>query len=80
MLEVIAMNYLTDDEMLCDGLERISEAARYLGMSRSHIYRLIRNGVLPSVKIGKSRRVPVRAVRDLALENMVSVSNEADAE
>lgn len=74
------MNYLTDDEMLCDGLERVSEAARFLGMSRSHIYRLIRDGVLPSVKIGKSRRVPVRAVRDLALNNMVSVSNEADAE
>jgi len=74
------MNYSTDDEIICDGLERISEVARFLGMSRSHIYRLIREGVLPSVKIGKSRRVPVRAVRDLALKNMVPVSNEADAE
>lgn len=73
------MSNSTNNEIISDGLERISEAAAFLGMSRSHVYRLIREGVLPSVKIGKSRRVPIRAVRDLALNSMVSGSDEADA-
>jgi len=73
------MSNSTNNEIISDGLERISEAAAFLGMSRSHIYRLIREGVLPSAKIGKSRRVPIRAVRDLALNSMVSGSDEADA-
>jgi excisionase family DNA binding protein len=61
------------DELISDGLERVSETARFLGVSRSHVYRLIREGILPSVKLGKSRRVPVRAVRELVLNNMVFV-------
>ena len=73
------MSNSTNNEIISDGLERISEAAAFLGMSRSHVYRLIRDGVLPSVKIGKSRRVPIRAVRDLALNCIVSDSDEADA-
>lgn len=55
-----------NDSILCDGLERISASARFLGVSRAQIYKLIRDGLLPSVKIGKSRRIPIRAVRELA--------------
>ena len=62
------------DEIIKDGLERVSDTARFLGVSRSHVYQLINEGILPSVKIGKSRRIPVRAVRELVLQNMDSVS------
>ena len=65
------MSTSTNVEMLADGLERISEAARFLGMSRSCVYRLINAGVLPSVRIGRNRRVPIKAVRDLASNNLV---------
>lgn len=58
-------------EILIDGLEKVSSAASYLGVSRSLIYKLIANGDLPSVKIGHSRRVPIRAVRELAQTNLV---------
>ena len=58
-------------EILSDGLQRLSEAGRFLGYSRSQLYKLIRTGLLPSVKIGKSRRVPIRAVRELALDHLV---------
>jgi excisionase family DNA binding protein len=58
-------------EILIDGLEKVSSAASYLGVSRSFIYKLIANGDLPSVKIGHSRRVPIRAVRELAQTNLV---------
>lgn len=67
------MSRTLESEIIRDGLERVSDTARFLGMSRSYVYRLIKDGVIPSVKIGKSRRVPVRAVRQLALDNMVSV-------
>jgi len=60
-------------DILIDGLEKISSAAAYLGVSRSYIYKLIATGDLPSVKIGHNRRVPIRAVRDLALTNWVQV-------
>lgn len=62
------------NEIIRDGLERVSETARFLGVSRSFVYQLIQEGVLPTVKIGKSRRIPVRAVRELVLNNMAFVS------
>jgi excisionase family DNA binding protein len=39
------------------------EAAHALGVSRSTVYELISAGVLPSVQIGSSRRVPVEGLR-----------------
>jgi prophage regulatory protein len=40
-----------------------SEAAEALGLGRSKTYQLIASGTLPSVRIGKSIRVPVEALR-----------------
>ncbi|PPK92516.1 excisionase family DNA binding protein [Kineococcus xinjiangensis] len=39
------------------------EAAEVLGVGRSTVYDLMRMRLLPSVKIGRSRRVPVDALR-----------------
>ena len=44
-------------------LVRPSEAAELLGLGRSKVYALIASGELPSVKIGKSIRVPVEELR-----------------
>lgn len=44
-------------------LVRPTEAAELLGVSRSKIYELLASGELPSVKIGKSIRVPVEELR-----------------
>jgi excisionase family DNA binding protein len=63
--------------LVSEGLQRISEAARFLGVSRSLVYKLIRAGQLPTVKLGKSRRVPVRAVRALATTNLVEATASA---
>lgn len=59
-----------NNEILDDGLERVADAARFLGVSRSLIYKLLNAGVLPSAKIGNSRRIPIRAVRELAAANL----------
>ncbi len=42
-------------------LLRPEEVAEILGIGRSRVYVLIREGVIPSVRIGKSVRVPARA-------------------
>jgi excisionase family DNA binding protein len=60
-----------DSDLFCEGLERVADSARFLGVSKSFVYMLIRSGSLPSIKLGTSRRVPVRAVRDLARNNVV---------
>ncbi len=42
----------------------VREAARRLGIGRSLLYRLILEGHVQSVKIGRSRRVPVWALEE----------------
>lgn len=44
-------------------LFRPSEAAELLGIGRSKVYQLLADGTLPSVRIGKSVRVPVEKLR-----------------
>ncbi len=69
------MSNMQNNNITGDGLEKIGDAARFLCVSRSLIYKLIARGVLPSVKIGSSRRVPVRAVRELARDNLTPNSD-----
>ncbi len=46
------------DVLLLPPMLRIAEAARLLRISRSHCYRLAAEGVLPSVRLGTSIRIP----------------------
>ena len=50
-------------------LQRISEIADLLSISRSAIYGLMDSGRLPYVKIGKSRRLKLEDVLKLIAEN-----------
>ncbi len=47
---------------------RVSEAAKFLSFSRSTTYELIEQGVIPSLRLGKSIRVPVDALQEKLLE------------
>ena len=40
----------------------VAEAARRLGIGRSHAYIYVLRGELESVKLGRSRRVPAEAI------------------
>lgn len=42
----------------------VDEAADRLGIGRSHAYQCVLKGELESVKIGRSRRVPAKALED----------------
>jgi excisionase family DNA binding protein len=45
-------------------LVRVEEAARLCDISRSRMYELVATGEVPSVSIGRSRRIPVDGLRD----------------
>lgn len=44
-------------------LIRPKEASEMLGCSRSHLYTLLATGTLPRVRLGKSIRIPLTALR-----------------
>jgi excisionase family DNA binding protein len=55
------------------GLLRVEDAARYLSLGRSKTYELLQpNGPLPVVRIGRSVRVPLAALRKWVEEQAVS--------
>jgi excisionase family DNA binding protein len=58
-------------ELVCDGLDRIADVQSFLALSRSAVYERMDRGVLPSVKIGRSRRIPHRAVLAFAARHLV---------
>ena len=52
------MNPNTGDRLLLT----VPEVARRLGMGRSFVYQLVSRGEIQSIKLGKSRRIPVSAL------------------
>ena len=54
------------EEIVSGGLMRVAEASDFLGLSKSTVYGLMGRGELPWVKLGRARRIPRRAVIDLA--------------
>jgi excisionase family DNA binding protein len=54
-----------------DGLLTVREAAGFMRISIAGIYALMARGELPYVKIGRCRRVPRRALVELAARNLV---------
>ncbi len=67
-----ASRTLTDNDtaLVEDGLVTVSEAAAFLRLSRSNLYVLMERGELAFVKLGRSRRIPRRAVVALAARGL----------
>jgi excisionase family DNA binding protein len=60
-------------DYLCDsGLMTITEVAQFLKVGRTTVYGLLTAGSLPSVRIGRLRRIPQKAVRQFAEQAMQS--------
>jgi excisionase family DNA binding protein len=53
----------SDDERLAYS---VPETARRVGVTRQHIHNLIARGEIRSVKVGRSRRIPIDEVHRLA--------------
>jgi len=66
-----AVSQRTQPETLVgDGLLTTKEAAEFLGISVAGLYAIMARGELPFVKLGRSRRVPRRALIELAARNL----------
>jgi excisionase family DNA binding protein len=59
------------EALLSDGLMTVNEACEWLGFGRTRVYQLMSSGELVYVKIGNSRRVPKRALVELAAKGLV---------
>lgn len=40
----------------------VVETAEYLGIGRNKTYRMINDGILPAIKIGRQFRIPIKAL------------------
>jgi len=54
-----------------------AEAADSLRLNRSTIYELMGQGRLPSIRIGRARRIPVQAIRDFLVGLGAEISGDA---
>jgi excisionase family DNA binding protein len=61
----------TGRNLTADGLADVREAAEFLSMSRSSLYKLMDTGELRFAKIGKARRIPWRSLRDFAERSLI---------
>ena len=49
----------------------VAEVAKVMRVSKMTVYRLVHNGDLPAVRVGRSFRVPEQAVHDYLRESFV---------
>lgn len=45
---------------------RVEDAAAFLGIGRQQAYAAVRSGAIPSIRVGRSWRIPTAALRRLA--------------
>jgi excisionase family DNA binding protein len=57
-------------ELVQEGLMTVAEAGRFAGLSRSSLYALMEEGKLVYAKIGRARRIPRRALVELAASSL----------
>lgn len=58
-------------------LATIDEAASLLNIRRSLFYKLVREGEIPTIKVGRTRRVPVMSLREYVLRQLAEVRKGA---
>ncbi len=70
---------MPDNEGLVqEGLITIEGAMDFLDISRASLYRLINDGTLPTVKLIGARRIPRRALIDLAASRVMVGTRSSD--
>lgn len=50
------------EQLIVDGLVTVAEACKHLAVSRSFLYSEMDAGALPFCRLGRSRRIPRRAL------------------
>lgn len=60
-----------EEELVVNGLVTISDASVFLRLSKATIYQLMETGRLQYAKIGRSRRIPKKAILNLAQDSLI---------
>lgn len=53
------------EKAFSEGAVSVTEAMEFLGLGRAEVNRMIRNGTLPSAKIGRRRLIAKKAMREI---------------
>ena len=61
---------MTKQELLAGGLERVSQAAKRLGIDRNTLYHWIQEAKVPFTNINGVYRIPSRAIDDMLLRGL----------
>jgi excisionase family DNA binding protein len=61
---------MTKQELLAGGLEKVSKAAKRLGIDRNTLYHWIEQGKVPYTHIHGVYRIPSRAVDDMLMAGL----------
>jgi excisionase family DNA binding protein len=61
---------MSNEDLVADGMLNIKEAAAFLHVSRSTLWMYMEKGMLPYAKIGGSRRIPRKALIELASKSI----------
>lgn len=56
----------------------VGEAAQAMGIGRSMLYQLVMRGDIPSIKIGRARRIPVTALDEWIGRQQAEVEADQD--
>lgn len=56
---------MTKTDIFSDGMQRVSQAARRLGLNRNTVYGWIKEGKIAYTRIHGSYRIPTRAVSEM---------------
>jgi excisionase family DNA binding protein len=61
---------MTNEELLAGGLEKVSQAAKRLGIDRNTLYAWIQEGKIAHTRINGVYRIPTLAVNELLLQGL----------
>ncbi len=61
--------WFQDVDLMAEGLIDAKQAAEFLGIGRSKVYDFMSCHELPYVKLGKSRRIPIVALKIFAVRS-----------
>ena len=61
---------MTKLDLLSGGLEKVSHAARRLGIGRNTLYKWIQQGRVPYTFINNGYRIPIRAVDNMLMNGL----------
>ena len=64
-------NVLSSDEVVEEGFVALPGAGKFLSVSRSFLYLVMDRGELVYVKFGRSRRIPISALKKYAQERLI---------